>query len=338
MKIETRFLVVLASLCFTAVGCASLAVETTVHVDGSFTRDLKFTVGKPPMGGQADLSKTFVPLSKEKWKIASKMKDDNLIVEASRKFAKNSNSNGDVSLLQKIEKKQSFGPPPKNAKKEPPARVLLINEVSVKEIAPGKFEYREVLRWKGQRDAMEWAELEKDGELKKLRACLPESISSDANTKKLIAHMAGTLNRILFGPGTPMMPQFLMQTELAVRRMLIMLGNSIVDWLGKEFAGKLTEAQRVDCARKVLKETELQQKLEEKKADSQPKGPMAPKKKAAAKDETELVAMTFVLNFPGQVLETNGQVDRFSGTVYWGVYPQAAAYKDVVLRVVFTVK
>ena len=106
----------------------------------------------------------------------------------------------------------------------------------------------------------------------------------------------------------------------------------------REFTGKLTEAQCVACARKVLKVTKLQEKLEDKKADSQPQGPMAPKKKEKAKDETELVAMTFALNFPGTVLETNGQIDRFSGTVYWGVYPQAAAYKDVVLRVVFTVK
>jgi hypothetical protein len=329
-----RYLFSLLSLMVILSGCNSLSVETTIHKDGSYTRNLKFVVGKEPMGGAPNLENVFAPLGKKDWSIATKTKDDSLIVEASRKFAKNTVSKGDIAIYKKVEVKRR-GPGADNEKKKP--LVLLTNTVTVKELAPGKFEYREVLSWKGKREKVDWATGKTEADRKKLEGCLPEKIASKANAKKLAQHMASTMNQILFGPGTPMLPQFLMQTELALRKMMIRLGNETVDWLEREFGDKLSDSERIDAVRKILKESGLQERLEDQKAKSQPKGPGGAKKKED-KDETDLVPMSFAVSVPGKVLESNGEVDRFTGKVYWGVYPQAAAYKDVVLRVVYTTK
>lgn len=318
-------------------GCSSVAVQTTINADGSYVRHIKFTVGSEPMGGPPKLEKNFQRLSDKKWKVTSKKVDDNLVVEAHRKFDKGQKSEGDVSLMQKLEKKRGFGPP-KPGEAAPRPKVLLTNSCSVKEISPGKWEYKEVLLWTGERDEMEWSKLNNNEELAKLKACMPEKVRSDAAAKKLGYGMAQELNRLLFGPGMPMLPQFLLQTELAVRKMMISLGNFIVNWLKSEYGDKLTADERFQCAKKILDESGIKGALTEQKAKSQPKGPGGAPEKAKKKEETDLIPMSFAVKVPGKILESNGDIDRFSGTVYWGVYPQAAAYKDVVLRVVFTTK
>lgn len=319
------------------IGCSSVAVQTTINADGSYIRHIKFTVGSEPMGGPPKLEKNFQRLSDKKWTMTSKNVDDNLVVEAHRKFDKGQKSEGDVSLMQKLEKKRRLGPP-KDEEPAPKAKVLLTNSVSVTEISPGKWEYKEVLHWTGQRDEMDWSKLNNKEELAKLKACLPEKIRSDETVKKLGLGIAESLNRILFGPGMPMLPQFLLQTDLAIRKMMISLGNFIVKWLKDEFGDKLTADERFQCAKKILDDSGLKGALTEQKAKSQPKGPGGAPAKEKKKEETDLIPMSFAVKVPGKILKSNGDVDRFSGSVYWGVYPQAAAFKDVVLRVVYTTK
>lgn len=333
----SRKLFIPTLLClFSFVGCSSVAVQTTINPDGSFVRHIKFTVGSEPMGGPPKLEKNFKKLSEKTWKVTTKTKDDNLIVEAHRKFEKGQKSEGDVNLMQKIEKKRSFGPP-KPDEKAPKPKVLLTNTVTVTEISPGTWEYKEILHWKGQRDDMDWSKLNDKEELDKLKACLPKKLQSDENAKKLGHILLDTLVQTLFGPGMPMLPQFLLQTDLAIRKMMISLGDNVVIWLKKEFGDKLTDEERFECARKVIDDGGLQDALSDQKAKSQPKGPGGPAKKEK-KEETDLIPMSFAVKVPGKIISSNGSIDRYSGTVYWGVYPQAAAYKDVVLRVVYKAK
>jgi hypothetical protein len=40
---------------------------------------------------------------------------------------------------------------------------------------------------------------------------------------------------------------------------------------------------------------------------------------------------------PGRVVSSNGEVDELTGEVFWGLFSEAAAFKDVVLTAVVEV-
>ena len=42
----------------------------------------------------------------------------------------------------------------------------------------------------------------------------------------------------------------------------------------------------------------------------------------------------FVLRTPGRVVSSNGEVDEFTGEVYWALFPEGAALKDITLTAV----
>src|SRR5207245_6293275 len=116
-----------------ASGCARSIVSSTVHPDGSWTRKVVFhgaaAEGNGPSFG-TKLEDAFTLPSGANWKIKREKKEEEVIVTAERAMQPGETLKKDVTLLTG-----------KTQKTE-----LLVNEVSVKQIAPGRFEYRETLR------------------------------------------------------------------------------------------------------------------------------------------------------------------------------------------------
>lgn len=332
---KTSLVLALAALC----GCSSVSVETTVNPDGSFSRSVSYTLVKSPMGGETKIEDLAVLPSGEAWTVTRGKEKDNAVVTAKADFKKGAKVT-DLMLVQKVEKKQSFGfggPKKEEEKPKPKPKTLFDNEVTVREIAPGKFEYREVLRWKGK-SAMQDMGTPKPEELKEVFAKLPESLRSEAEAKKIALQLGRSLIQSIFGPSEPLMPHLLLNTTLAMRMIRIRAGNDMIDWMEKEYGDKLSEAQRVSTVRQLLEEFDMESKLDKEMEKSKPKmGPGGDKEKKD-KEEVELVALNFALKFPGKVIETNGKLDRFSGRVFWSLYPPATGIGDVELRAVFTTK
>ncbi len=214
----------------------------------------------------------------------------------------------------------------------------VVNEVSVHEIAPGKYQYRETFHWKGPiPKTLLTTPPEMIAVFKK---ALPRELATDVNVQDLSRIAFRASMRSLFGPGELLIgvfTQFLSQPEIAERRLMRGLGRSIYDSLQKKFGDKLTVEQRLDIARKsihsfVTSSTNnngpfpsgnnpgINNPGANKQGENKPDDPMS-----------NLAAMTVIVKLPGKVTETNGETDEFSGEVYWSLYPQAAAFGDVSL-------
>lgn len=334
---KTFLALALAALC----GCSSISVETTVNADGSFSRSLSYTLAKSPMGGDAKIEDLALLPSGEAWKVTRSKRKDDTLVKATADFKKGSGAVTDLQLLQKLEKKQSFGfgRPKEEEEPAPKAKLLFDNQVTVRQIAPGKFEYREVLRWKGKRKANEMPTPD-EKELKEVFAKLPEALRTEKEAKKIAEQLGRSLLQSIFGPSEPLLPHLLLNTTLAFRLIRIRTGNDLIEWMEKEYGDKLSEDQRVATVRSLLEAFDMESQFDKEFEKSKPKVGGAPKPTEEKEDDekVDFVALNFALNFPGKVIETNGKLDRFSGRVFWSVYPQASEIGDVELRAVFTTK
>lgn len=230
-----------------------------------------------------------------------------VVVTAAREMKLNETLSGDITA------KTSGGAVPST----------VVNEVSVREIAPGKYQYRETFHWKGPiPKSLLTAPPEMIAVFKK---SLPVALATDANVQDLSRIAFRASMRSLFGPGEPLIgvfSQFLAQPEIAERRLMRGLGRSIYDSLTTKFGDKLTTEQRLDITRKSIHAfvTSSSQKTPSLQGDSKPDADMG-----------SLASMTVIVKLPGKITETNGETDEFSGEVYWSLYPQSAVFGDVSL-------
>lgn len=324
-----------ATLAISALSaCSQASIRTTIGADGSIERSLEFTLAAQPMQGPPKLDDTFVSPGKG-WDRKESKKDDNQVFTFTRSFKKGEALGGDFSIKEKIEKPAPKFGEDENKQPEQPkvAKVMLVNEISHKELAPGKWEYVETLRWKGQRDgfAMGKDEQEKVDAFKKK---LPEALRTDAVLEKIKKAMGSTASRAVFGPGDPVAPLFLTNPEHAMRKLRSALFGAVVDTLTKEGEGKISKDEATKLARDLLSDFDLQSKVQQNVNETKPK--RGAKEEGDKKSKVDMIAMTFSLKVPGTIVETNGQIDAFANEIYWGVYPQAAEFEDVVLRVVYT--
>jgi hypothetical protein len=44
--------------------------------------------------------------------------------------------------------------------------------------------------------------------------------------------------------------------------------------------------------------------------------------------------LIFIVKAPGRVVSSNGEVDELTGEVFWGMFSEAAAFKDLVLTAI----
>ncbi len=55
---------------------------------------------------------------------------------------------------------------------------------------------------------------------------------------------------------------------------------------------------------------------------------------AASGNSSGLTPLMFIVHPPGKVVSTNGEIDEFSGEIFWALFEEAASYQDVVMTAV----
>jgi hypothetical protein len=210
----------------------------------------------------------------------------------------------------------------------------LSNEATVREIAPGRFEYREVLKWKLEKPK-DYLQPEPK-QVAAVKAALPAGLVDDAKAVAILQAAQRGMYRRLLGPGDPLVAQLLLHPRLGVRRLKKDLMENLSASLKEMFGDKLAEAQRAEIARKIVDLMELEN-VQDK---AQPKPPGAPGEGGgqAAKDEAEFVPLSFTLKVPGKIVAANGEIDRAAGEVFWAFYAQSCELEDVVLTATFESK
>jgi hypothetical protein len=289
--------------------CARARVTTTIQPDGSWTRSVSL-IGQEKKEGQMTptLEDTFVIPSGAAWKSSEEKKNEERTLTLDRVLAPGASIEGDVSV------------------KAAAGKLNAVNQVTVARIGPNRFEYRETLRWKG--DPTEVVDKIKAEDLAKLKANLPAALRSDANARALAAKTAELSIPLLFGPGDPLLAMGFLHPDLAVRRASQRVGVLMVKALEEQFGDKLTPAQRREVAIKMIQETFSSATVTPKPPDPS-SGP--------SKNSSGFVPLIFIVKAPGRVVSSNGEVDELTGEVFWGLFSEAAAFKDVVLTAVVEV-
>lgn len=307
MRIVALFCGLLAAIF--ACGCSHARVITTIKADGSWTRSVSL-IGQEKKDAQMTptLEETFVLPSGPGWKSHEEKKNDERTLTFERTQAVGAGLDGDLSIKGGAE-----------------GKLNLVNRTTVTRLAPNRFEYRETLHWNG--DPTKILGKIKPEDLAKIKSKLPPELATDANAQALADKTAELSAPLLFGPGDPLLAMGLLHPDLAVRRAGQRMGALMVKALEQQFGDKLTVAQRRDIAARMIQETFSSATTSTNIKPDPSAGP--PSKSSGA-----LVPLIFIVKAPGRVVSSNGEVDDLTGEVFWGLFSEAAAFKDVVLTAV----
>ncbi len=296
---------------FLGMGCARTSTLTTVKEDGSWHRTVKLFFQAQNAGGLGDVKQSepkiedvFTPPSGSGWSIErSKASDGTLQLVAQRDLKAGQESQNDIVV-----------------------KGQLSNTVTVKEISPGRFEYRETLHWTGKKqDLLATAS---PSLLTVVKDALGSQLATKENVDFIVLGLGKAVTRIMFGPGDPMLGQLIAQPELSERRLRIRIAESVNALIATRFGTSVSAEDRLKMSKKLLAELDSKQFIDPEKQGEESKG----------STNSQLVSMFFSVKLPGAIIETNGESDPFTGEVFWAMYPEVAQFEDVVLRSVCEVK
>ncbi len=289
--------------------CARARVTTQIQSDGSWIRTLELT-GQKKAGVQAmpALEDTFVIPAGDGWKTTEEAKDNNRTLTLERSLPVGGTLAGDVSL-----------------KSSEAGKLRLVNSMAVKAVGPHRLEYRETLHWTGA--SMNLMGDIKPADLARLKSHLPPGLATDADVSALVEKTARLSIPVLFGPGDPLLAMGLLHLDLALYRANQRMGSVLVQALEQQFGDKMQPPERRAVARQLIQETLNSGKL------SQPDPAAAATASVSAKN-FGLTPLMFIVKPPGKVVSTNGEIDDFTGEIFWALFEDAAMYQDVVLTAV----
>ncbi|HZO87237.1 MAG TPA: hypothetical protein VFB38_02790 [Chthonomonadaceae bacterium] len=307
-------LLALAAVCAAlAGGCARSTVTTTINPNGSWVRQDAFHATASDEKGfnlGVKLEDVFFLPSGVTWKVTRAKKGDEVAYTAERTLQAGETLKQDIAWKGEDKAAQTSA---------------LGNEVTVRQVAPGRYEYREVLHWQGKLPK-EVTELDPQL-LAAVKGALPPALATDANAKETAQIVNREFLRMLFGPRDPMMisffAQILMSPDLMERRVMSRIGGAVSKALEEKFGAQLPPEERRAVAIKIMTAAfnSAQTKV---KSQAKPEA-------AAGANSAPSPSLTFIVKMPGKIVDTNGEVDEFTGEVYWSFYPQAAALGDVIL-------
>jgi hypothetical protein len=283
-------------------------VTTQIQSDGSWTRTVALTGQQRKDGLKVTptLEDTFVIPAGNAWKSTEEAKDDNRTLTLERSLPAGATLEADVSIK---------GPET--------GKLRLVNHVSIKATGPHQLEYREALHWTGPPSKLLGDIRPED--LARLKSHLPRSLATDANARALLDKVTELSVPVLFGPGEPLLAIGLLHPDLALYRANQRIGAVLLKALEQQFGDKMQPAERRNVAKQLIQEALNSGKI------SQPDPPTAT---TPPGNSSGLTPLMFIVKPPGKVVSTNGEIDEFSGEIFWALFEEAATYQDVVMTAV----
>jgi hypothetical protein len=298
-----------------AHGCAQSTIRTILHRDGTWTREDTFSQASLGEGWEPSkkLSDIFVLPQGRGWKIR-RGGDQEVEHKATRILRAGAALRRDVVVREKDTR--------------------LWNEASVRQIRPGVWQYREVLHWAGPKPTPRSARKREFRELIRLfQRALPARLATAGNARELAQTTERIAAKMLVGPPRPLLMEALTSPELAVYHFSLRLGQEVDRALRRKFGARISNAERYSTVRQVVASARSAVEHEGRSYSESMKSQMAGAKGASRNTDRSFsnVTMTFVLRVPGRILETNGEVNPYTGEILWALYPEAVAAGDVVL-------
>lgn len=300
-------------LLLSAAGCGRMTATTVVRADGVCTRTLKFSAPRQEAKGDLQLvpklDDVFIVPGGAEWKVVRTSVGADSVCTATRTFKVGDVLDADVFL---------------KAGSKKPGSKLIVGSVSVTRPAPGVLQYREVLKWVGERPK-EFTSI--DPEIAAIvRSALPPALVTDVNVQKVSRALYLEFWRMVFGPGDPLLATAVMHPDLAQRQMTGRMRQAADAVAASVLGQKMSPEQRRAFAERVT-------------ARAVEMANMPSRGQARANEDTsnggDLTPLLYVVDMPGAITSSNGKVEGHE--VYWALYSTAAAASDVVLTATCTV-
>lgn len=302
-----RRALLLLPLFILAAGCARTSSITEVNADGSWKRTVKFTVAKDEGMGGPTADQIFDLPKGEGWTSKKTENKEDIEWTYTRMAKVDELISKDISI-------REIGP------EGPGKDLMLVNEVTVKRIAPNRLKYRETYRWVGKKKEDTAKELE--GALG-LKTVLPANLQSKEDLDKVDAGMKAEILRIMFGPGDPMITQLLSNPDYGVRKMVNRLAKSFDKVMANVYGDRLPMEERRKIIGKIVDSASSSIVNSKKSENSNPE---------SAQKSGPPITMFISVKLPGRIVETDGEVDPYSGEVFWSMFPEAASLGEVSIQ------
>lgn len=281
-------------------GCVRTNSATEVNADGSWKRSVKFILAKNNMAEKEPvIGDVAQPPTGAGWTSKIEKKDEEITYTYTRSLNKL-----DEVLTKDIALKEKEG-------------LMLVNEVTVKQIAPNRYKYRETFKWVGKAKESGPGTLA-DAEIKKM---MP-SFATAEDIKKIQGLLLARITRILMGPGDPMLMQLASNPDYGMRKMVNRMAKEFDKTLLEVFGERMPDADRIKLVRNLIEEATKSTMASTKSGAQSSSGP----------GDSNFVSMYMSVKLPGRIVETDGEVDPFTGEVFWAMYPEAAAIGEVSIQ------
>lgn len=293
-------------------GCSRVSTNTALHADGSFSRQVVYTVTKNDLnlGGQQQKAKPEdlfkLPASGNGVTVASTDNVNGTVVTVTRDVSADSSPLADISLL--------------GDKKS----VSATSTVSVKKLADGKLEYIETLH--AATPAKSSVEQFLIPDLRaRVKKALPEEYQKTELIDRLTVEIQTNMVHALVGPPEANLFSAILSPDTTARKI-----NATAFALNLKSFKSAIPTLSDDQASSLAKSLSNMMNKDTFNASNSSK--MAGEN--ASPDNTAMTLLFFSVNFPGKIVETNGIADPLEGDVYWSLLPMALDLGDVHLRVV----
>lgn len=292
---------------FVAIGCARTSSFTEVNADGSWKRTVKFTVAKQEGMQNPGADQIFDLPKGAGWTSTKTEKKEETEWVFTRAAKLDEVISKDISL-------KEVGP------EGPTANLQLVNEVTVKQIAPNRFKYRETFKWVGKKKENTSKDLEEAIGLKSL---LPADLQGAEDLAKVKSGLEVEILRILFGPGDPLLMNLLSNPEYALRKMVNKLAKGLDRVFTNVYGDRLPMEERRKIITKIVEKASKEIVENKKSENSNPE---------SAEKSGPPVTMFISVRLPGRIVETDGEVDSYTGEVFWSMTPEAASLGEVSVQ------
>lgn len=291
------------------VGCARSTASTTVNNDGTWTRSIKFEQMSMDFGMSEEpesLDSTFQLPEGDGWEQTEENDETTLSITATRTFALGEASEGDITIASADE-------------------ILYRNRVEVVQDGD-ELVYSEDFTFLGEPE-VDFSEPDPD-QFAKFRAELPESVS-DAEIREFAIAYQRLVWGAMFGPNDPLVTTMLLDPSGFERRVRRAIGAEALAQAESLFGGSMSPAAIRDFVRSTMTIDALENSTGTEGLD--PDAALA--EEGEGESEPGLVSITISFLPPGEVIDTNGEIDPVTGEVFWTFYCEAAQLGEMELFV-----
>ena len=284
------------------VGCSHTSSESVVNADGSWSRSLKLTVTK---GMTDDKWADIFAMPGADWNKSEEIKDSEKITTLKRNFKGGEDPVSDIIIREKgITKLKNF--------------------VMVRKLEGNRLEYYEKIVYltpdndKQEKDMGEF--------IKELKKALPPSTGTDADYRAISKKTNVAISRMFFGPDDHLFGTLILNPDGALRRLRSKLGVAESKILAEQFGTRFSKDEYDQIVKKLLVS------FDNSKVMSKTKPPT--NSDPSSQSQSDMVGMSVAVKLPGKIIESNGEIDTFTGEVFWDFASTSAEPEILELRAI----